>query len=50
MPHGVGVVVSSGAGAVVEVGSPGIGLAGVGEELGHSLADLLVAGSAGELG
>src|SRR6266699_684771 len=44
--HGVGVVVASGAGAVVEVGGPGVGFAGVGGELGDGVAQLFVAGPA----
>src|SRR3981081_955287 len=41
---GVGVVVSAGAGAVVEVGGPGVGSAGVGGEVGDSVAQVFVAG------
>ena len=43
---GVGVVVAAGAGAVVEVGGPGAGAAGVAGEVGDGVAELLVAGPA----
>jgi len=43
---GVGVVVASGAGAVVEVGGPGTGAAGVAGEVGDGVAELFVAGPA----
>ena len=42
--HGVGVVVSSVAGALVEVGGPGVGVAGVAGEVGDGVAQLFVAG------
>src|SRR5580704_16561766 len=41
---GVGVVVAAGAGAVVEVGGPGAGAAGVAGEVGDGVAEVLVAG------
>ena len=43
---GVGVVVAAGAGLVVEVGGPGVGVAGVGGEVGDGVAELFVAGPA----
>ena len=43
---GVGVVVSACSGAVVEVGGPGVGVAGVGGEVGEGVAELFVAGPA----
>jgi len=43
---GVGVVVASGAGSVVEVGGPGVGVSGVGGEVGDGVAELFVAGPA----
>src|SRR5215207_4465930 len=43
---GVGVVVASGSGAVVEVGGPGVGVAGVSGEVGDGVAELFVAGPA----
>src|SRR5579872_3604821 len=43
---GVGVVVASGAGAVVEVGGPGACVAGVAGEVGDGVAELLVTGPA----
>ena len=39
---GVGVVVAAGAGAVVEVGGPGAGAAGVAGEVGDGVAELFV--------
>src|SRR5665648_418818 len=36
--HGVGVVVPAGAGALVEVGGPGVGVSGVGGEVGDGVA------------
>ncbi len=42
--HGVGVAVASGARLVVEVGGPGVGVAGVAGEVHDGLAQLLVAG------
>ena len=41
---GVGVVVSAGAGAVVEVGGPGVGVARVVGEVADGIAQLFVAG------
>src|SRR6266516_5422101 len=38
--HGVGVVVASAAGAVVDVGGPGAGMAGVAGEVGDGVAQL----------
>jgi hypothetical protein len=43
---GVGVVVTSVTGAVVQVGGPGVGQAGVGGEVGDGVAQLFVAGPA----
>ena len=40
--HGVGVVVPAGAGALVEVGGPGVGVSGVGGEVGDGVAQLFV--------
>jgi hypothetical protein len=45
-PYGVGVVAASGAGLVVEVGGPGVGVAGVAGEVGEGIAQLLVGGPA----
>ena len=44
--HGVGVVVSAGAGAVVVVGGPGVGVAGVVGEVADGVAELFIAGPA----
>ena len=43
---GVGVVVSAGSGAVVEVGGPGVDQTSVGGEVGDGVAQLFVAGPA----
>src|SRR6202034_900508 len=43
---GVGVVVAAAAGALVEVGGPGAGAAGVAGEVGDGVTELLVAGPA----
>ena len=40
----MGVVVSSGAGAVVEVGGPGVGVSAVAGEVGDGVAELFVCG------
>lgn len=40
--HGVGVVVAAGAGALVEVGGPGVGVAGVAGEVAQRVAQLFV--------
>jgi hypothetical protein len=42
----VGVVVSAGASAVVEIGGPGVGAAGVVGEVADRVAELFVAGPA----
>ena len=44
--HCVGVVVAAGAGALVEVGGPGVGLAAVAGEVADGVAELFVAGPA----
>jgi hypothetical protein len=43
---GVGVVVASVAGALVEVGCPGVGVSAVAGEVGDGIAQLFVAGPA----
>jgi len=42
--YGVGVVVSAGAGAVVEVGGPGVGSSAVAGEVADRVAELFVGG------
>jgi hypothetical protein len=42
--YGVGVVVSAGAGAVVEIGGPGVGSSTVAGEIAHRVAELFVGG------
>jgi uncharacterized membrane protein len=46
MRTALGVVVAAGAGALVEVGGPGVGLAAVAGEVADGVAELFVAGPA----
>src|SRR6266536_5005448 len=41
-PDGVGVVVATGAGVLVQLGGPGVDVAGVGSEVAYRVAELLV--------